>query len=188
MLTHLSLISSALVFQHCFALTATDRSLAAAPLAHVTGIVVNILSMVACGGTLIILPEFKAPAFLALAERERMTHTLLVPAMYNLCLLTPDFAQRDLSAWRVGGFGGAPMPEPTITRLAETLPGLKLMNAYGATETTSPSTIMPAEFATANLASVGLPVPNCEIISSTTKGSNCRAERPAKSGSVARRS
>jgi acyl-CoA synthetase (AMP-forming)/AMP-acid ligase II len=164
MLTHLSLISSALVFQHCFELTATDRSIAAAPLAHVTGIVVNILSMVACGGTSIILPEFQAPAFLALAERERMTHTLLVPAMYNLCLLTPDFAQRDLSAWRIGGFGGAPMPEPTITRLAEILPGLKLMNAYGATETTSPSTIMPAEFATANLASVGLPVPNCEIM------------------------
>jgi hypothetical protein len=44
MLTHLSLISSALVFQHCFALSAAERSIAAAPLAHVTGIVVNILS------------------------------------------------------------------------------------------------------------------------------------------------
>jgi long-chain acyl-CoA synthetase len=164
MLTHLSLISSALVFKHCFALSDADRSVAAAPLAHVTGIVANILAMVACGGTLIILPEFKAPAFLALAERERMTHTLLVPAMYNLCLLTPGFAERDLSAWRIGGFGGAPMPEPTITRLAEELPGLKLMNAYGATETTSPSTIMPARFATSHLASVGLPVPNCRII------------------------
>lgn len=164
MLTHLSLISSALVFQHCFALSAADRSIAAAPLAHVTGIVVNVLSMLACGGTLIILPEFKAPVFLALAERERMTHTLLVPAMYNLCLLAADFAQRDLSAWRIGGFGGAPMPEPTITRFAEILPGLKLMNAYGATETTSPSTIMPAELTTSHLASVGLPVPNCEIM------------------------
>ena len=164
MLTHLSLISSALVFQHCFALSAADRSIAAAPLAHVTGIVVNVLSMLACGGTLIILPEFKAPVFLALAERERMTHTLLVPAMYNLCLLAADFGQRDLSAWRIGGFGGAPMPEPTITRFAEILPGLKLMNAYGATETTSPSTIMPAELTTSHLASVGLPVPNCEIM------------------------
>ena len=48
-----------------------------------------------------------------------MTHTLLVPAMYNLCLLTPGFAERDLSTWRIGGFGGAPMPESTITRLAE---------------------------------------------------------------------
>jgi len=164
MLTHLSLISSALVFKHCFALTKADRSVAAVPLAHVTGIVANILPMAACAGTLIILPEFKAPAFLALAERERMTHTLIVPAMYNLCLLTPDFDTRDLSAWRIGGFGGAPMPEPTIERLAEKLPGLRLMNTYGATETSSPSTTMPADYAASRLASVGLPVPNCRII------------------------
>ena len=55
------------------------------------------------------MPAFKAARFLALAERERMTHTLLVPAMYNLCLLEPGFERADLSAWRVGGFGGAPM-------------------------------------------------------------------------------
>ena len=164
MLTHLSLISSALVFKHCFALTRVDRSIAAVPLAHVTGIVANILAMTACAGALIVLPEFKAPAFLALAERERMTHTLIVPAMYNLCLLAPDFERRDLSAWRIGGFGGAPMPEPTIERLVERLPGLKLMNTYGATETSSPSTTMPAELAAARLASVGLPVPNCRIL------------------------
>jgi long-chain acyl-CoA synthetase len=164
MLTHLSLISSALVFKHCFALTSADRSVAAVPLAHVTGIVANILAMAACAGALIVLPEFKAPAFLALAERERMTHTLIVPAMYNLCLLAPDFDTRDLSAWRIGGFGGAPMPEPTIERLAAKLPGLRLMNTYGATETSSPSTTMPADYAASRLASVGLPVPNCQII------------------------
>ena len=164
MLTHLSLINSALVFKYCFALTEADRSVAAVPLAHVTGIVANILAMAACAGALVILPEFKAAAFLALAERERMTHTLIVPAMYNLCLLTADFDTRDLSTWRIGGFGGAPMPEPTIKRLAEKLPGLKLMNTYGATETSSPSTTMPAELAATRLASVGLPVPNCRII------------------------
>ena len=87
---------------------------------------------------MILLPTFKAADFLALAARERMTHTLIVPAMYNLCLLQPDFARYDLSAWRIGGYGGAPMPTATIERLAERLPGLALMNAYGATETTSP--------------------------------------------------
>ena len=56
------------------------------------------------------------------------------------------------------------MPEPTIKRLAEKLPGLKLMNTYGATETSSPSTTMPAELAATRLANVGLPVPNCRII------------------------
>jgi long-chain acyl-CoA synthetase len=170
MLTHLSLINSALVYKHCFALSSGDRSIAAVPLSHVTGLVGNILAMAICGGCLIILPDFKAAAFLALAEAERMTHTIIVPAMYNLCLMSPDFGSRDLSAWRIGGFGGAPMPEPTIQKLAEKIPGLKLMNAYGATETSSPSTIMPASETMSRLASVGLPAPNCEILVVDDKG------------------
>ena len=72
-----------------------------------------------------------------------MTYSLMVPAMYNLCLLRPDFAQRDLSGWRVGAYGGAPMPVATIMTLANTVPSLMLMNCYGSTETTSPATLMP---------------------------------------------
>ena len=164
MLTHLSLINSALVYCRCFELTEKDRSIAAVPLAHVTGLVANILAMLASRGTLIILPEFKAKAFLDLAERERCTYTIVVPAMYKLCLMQPDFAERDLSSWRIGGFGGAPMPEPTIQELAEKLPGMKPVNCYGATETSSPATIMPAEEMMARLSSVGLPAPNCDIL------------------------
>ena len=41
----------------------------------------------------------------------------MVPAMYNLCLLQPDFDRCDLSSWRIGGFGGAPMPVATIEKL-----------------------------------------------------------------------
>jgi len=37
-----------------------SASIAAVPLAHVTGIVANIMTMVACGGALIIAAEFKA--------------------------------------------------------------------------------------------------------------------------------
>jgi acyl-CoA synthetase (AMP-forming)/AMP-acid ligase II len=115
--------------------------------------------MFAVGGCVIMLREFKARAFLELAARERMTHTLVVPAIYNLCLREPDFGRFDLSAWRIGGFGGAPMPEGTIRTLAERLPGLTLMNAYGATETTSPTTIMPMGRQAGNLDSVGAVVP-----------------------------
>ena len=63
--------------------------------------------------------------------------------MYRLCLMSEAFARDDLSRWRVGGYGGAPMPEATIAALAERLPRLTLLNAYGATETTSPATLMP---------------------------------------------
>ena len=59
----------------------------AVPLSHVTGLVALIAAMVRCAGTLIVMPAFKAARVPALAARERMTHTLMVPAMYNLCLL-----------------------------------------------------------------------------------------------------
>jgi long-chain acyl-CoA synthetase len=84
--------------------------------------------------------------------------------MYNLCLLQADFDTYDLSAWRIGGFGGAPMPIATIEKLAAKIPGLKLINAYGSTETTSPSTIMPPEWTAEHIDSVGLPCPGADIV------------------------
>jgi len=164
MLAHCNIIHSSQVFVSCLKLTKADRSIAAVPLAHVTGAVANITTMVRCAGALIIMPEFKALEYLKLAARERVSYTVMVPAMYNLCLMQPDFDSYDLSSWRIGGFGGAPMPVAIIERLDARIPGLKLANCYGATETTSPSTLMPGELTAAHIDSVGLPCPGAEII------------------------
>ncbi len=164
MLSHLGICHSALHYQHCMALGPGDRSIIAVPMSHVTGLVAQIASMVRAAGTMIVMPTFKAREFLILAQRERMTHTVIVPAMYNLCLMEPGFAAADLSSWRVGAFGGAPMPPATIERFAEKLPGLSLMNAYGATETTSPATMMPPAVTPRRLDSVGRPVPCADIL------------------------
>ena len=163
MVTNLGLVHSAMHFQHGMGLSMSDRALVAVPMTHVTGTVALVVTMARCAGTLVVMANFKAADFLALMQRERISYTLIVPAMYNLCLLQPDFARYDLSAWRIGGFGGAPMPLPTIQRFAEQVPGLKLMNAYGATETTSPATMMPPEFTAAHVDSVGLAVACAEI-------------------------
>jgi acyl-CoA synthetase (AMP-forming)/AMP-acid ligase II len=170
MLAHCTIIHSAMVFVSCLKLTAADRSIAAVPLGHVTGVVANIMTMVCCGGALIIMPEFKAAEYLKMAARERVTYTVMVPAMYNLCLLQPDFDSYDLSNWRIGGFGGAPMPIATIERLATKIPGLQLANCYGATETTSPSTMMPGEFVASHIDSVGLPCPGAQIVAMDADG------------------
>lgn len=170
MLAHCNIVHSSMVFVSCLQLTETDRSIAAVPLGHVTGVVANITTMIRCGGALIIMPEFKAADYLKLAARERVTYTVMVPAMYNLCLLQPDFDGYDLSSWRIGGFGGAPMPVATIEKLKEKIPGLKLMNCYGATETTSPSTIMPGELTASHIDSVGLPCPGARIVAMDPDG------------------
>jgi acyl-CoA synthetase (AMP-forming)/AMP-acid ligase II len=163
MLTHLNLIHSALHFEHCMEFGSAERALLAVPASHVTGLVAIILTMLRTGGCVLMLREFRARAFLELASQERMSYTLVVPAIYNLCLREPDFDNYDLSRWRVGGFGGAPMPEGTIRALAQKLPRLTLVNAYGATETTSPTTSMPLGAQAAHLDSVGVVVPCGEM-------------------------
>jgi acyl-CoA synthetase (AMP-forming)/AMP-acid ligase II len=164
MLSHCNIIHSAMIYETCMRLTAADRSIAAVPLAHVTGVVANIMAMARAAGALVIMPEFKAAQYLKLAARERITQTVMVPAMYNLCLLQAEFEAFDLSSWRIGGYGGAPMPVATIERLAAKIPGLRLINAYGSTETTSPSTLMPGELTASHIDSVGLPCPGARIV------------------------
>jgi long-chain acyl-CoA synthetase len=163
MLSHLNIVHSVIHFARCLGLGAADRALLAVPAAHVTGTVAILLTMIYCGGATVMLAEFKARAFLELAAVERITYTLMVPAMYVLCLMDAEFDRFDLGAWRVGGFGGAPMPEATIAALAQRLPHLRLANAYGATETTSPTTVMPPGATAAHPESVGQVVPCGEV-------------------------
>jgi len=150
-------------FEIALKLNHEDRAALAVPASHVTGLIALIAVMVHVAGTLVIVPEFKAAAFVQLAARERITYSLMVPAMYQLCLMQPEFRTLDLSAWRVGGYGGAPMPVPTVQALAEAVPGLTLVNCYGSTEVTSPATIMPLGLSAIHNDSVGIAVPCGDI-------------------------
>jgi len=159
MLTGLGIVQAAMHFSLTMALTEKDRSLLLVPMSHVTGLVAQIATMLRAGGCLVVGDAFKAATALDLLAQEAVTHCVMVPAMYNLCLLDRDLPARDLSAWRVGAYGGAPMPEATIAGFAKALPGLNLMNVYGATETTSPVTVMPPQETARHSRSVGRPLP-----------------------------
>jgi acyl-CoA synthetase (AMP-forming)/AMP-acid ligase II len=163
MLTHLGIIHSALNFTLCAGLGPEDRAVLTVPASHVTGLVAILFTMLSCGGCTVMMRAFKARDYLALMAAERGSFTVMVPAQYNLCLLQPDLERFDLSAWRVGTFGGAPMPEATIAELARRLPRLVLINGYGATETTSPTAIMPPGLTAAQPDSVGQIVPGGSV-------------------------
>jgi long-chain acyl-CoA synthetase len=164
MLTHFNVCHSVRHFALAQRLTAHERSLLAVPASHVTGLIAIVFSMLNVGGAILMLWSFAARAFLELAARERMTHAVLVPAMYNLCLLDPGLASYDLSAWRIGSYGGAPMPETTIEAIGELFPQLALMNGYGATETTSPTSITPIGQGLARRDTIGLPLHCADVI------------------------
>ena len=163
MLTHLNIVHSAMHYAACWGYRLGERALLAVPASHVTGLVAAFAAMLRVAGCTVLMPAFKARAFLELAAAERCTNAVLVPAMYSLCLMDPEFDRFDLSAWRIGAYGGAPMPEAVIAELARRLPSLTLVNAYGATETSSPATLMPLGETAAHADSVGRTVPCGEI-------------------------
>ena len=154
-LTHLGVVHSCLHWEAALGLTRSERTLLGVPWSHVSGLCGVLMPMLYLGGRLVVMAEFKRRAFLELAQAQRITHALLVPAMYGLCLLEPDLADFDLGDWRLGLYGGAPMPEPTIHRFAQAFPALQMCNCYGATETTSPATIMPPGDGLAHAESIG---------------------------------
>jgi len=181
MLTHLNIAHSVMNYALCRGLRREDRALLAVPASHVMGLIAMLLTMVHVGGSAVLMRAFQARRFLELMAAERVTVTGMVPAMYNLCLLEPDFAVFDLSSWRIAGSGGAPMPEAVIAQLTERLPHLQLMNGLGATETAAATTLMPFGHTAGRPDSVGQAVPCVELRIMDEAG---REVPPGESGEI----
>ncbi len=161
MITHVNLVHSVLHYTYAMRLTFVERSLLAVPFTHITGLVAQTLTMLGIGGKIVVLREFKADAAAALLHGEAVTHSVMVPAMYNLILRLETLPK--LPNFRVAAYGGAPVPEAIVTELVQKFPNAQPMNAYGSTETTSPATLLPPARAREKRASVGLPVHCADI-------------------------
>ena len=72
MLTHLNIVHSVLHFEACMKLQRGDRSALAVPASHVTGLMAVIASMWRVAGCVVVVPEFKADAFVAQLVAERV--------------------------------------------------------------------------------------------------------------------
>ena len=83
MLTHLGVMHSALHWVECLKLGHGERTLLCIPWSHVAGLCGVVLPFLQNGGRLVLLREFNRRPFLELAASERITHALLVPAMYE---------------------------------------------------------------------------------------------------------
>jgi len=87
----------------------------------------------AYGGTVLLMGKFDAAAYLALAERERVTHTMLVPVQYQRLMARPDFGQHDLRSFRMKFCTSAPFSAALKADVLARWPG-GLVEFYGMTE------------------------------------------------------
>jgi acyl-CoA synthetase (AMP-forming)/AMP-acid ligase II len=87
------------------------------------------------GAYQITIPKFSPQTFCETVERDRVSHTVLVPTMINLLVQFQDVRKYDLSSLKVLAYGGSPMAPELIHRTRELLPNLKLVQVYGLSET-----------------------------------------------------
>ncbi|MCV7412572.1 class I adenylate-forming enzyme family protein [Mycobacterium florentinum] len=110
-----------------------DRYLHLAPMYHSGGMTyLNATTLL--GGTHIVVPKFDAGTVLELVEQHRATWLFAVPTMYQRILNTYAGDAADLTSWRVGIFGAAPMPAAAIERLLAAFPRVSFFQQCGQTE------------------------------------------------------
>ena len=107
-------------------------SLIATPLYSNTTLVV-LLPTLAHGGCVVLMEKFDAAGYLALAERHRATHTMLVPVQYQRLMALPGFDRHDLSSFKLKFCTSAPFPATLKAEVLARWPG-GLVEYYGMTE------------------------------------------------------
>jgi long-chain acyl-CoA synthetase len=80
------------------------------------------------------IPKFSPQTFCETVQREKITHTVLVPTMINLLVQFPDLRKYDLSSLRALGYGGSPIAPELIQQTRKIFPNTKLLQIYGLTE------------------------------------------------------
>jgi long-chain acyl-CoA synthetase len=153
-LTHQNILANVLYLASCFPYEQGDVHLHAAPLFHILGFpfIFSCATSATCQFT---VPKFSPHDFCAAVERERITHAALVPTMINLLTQFPEINKYDLASLKHLAYGGSPIAPELIRRTQAVFPGIKLMQAYGLTETGLLTSLLDHEHVEGKLTSCG---------------------------------
>ncbi|MCM3584674.1 AMP-binding protein [Mesobacillus maritimus] len=173
--SHLGLVHSAMNYEQVFKTSAETKTLITIPLFHVTGLIGQLFHMVQTGGTSVIMRKYKTPEYIKRVAEENITFLFNVPAIYIMMMEHEDFHSYTYQSVNCIAYGGAPLASETFYLLRRYFSNAYLHNAYGATETHSPTTLMPQIYTEDKVKSVGLPVTVADVKIIDENGDECPA-------------
>ncbi|MBC6445771.1 class I adenylate-forming enzyme family protein [Actinokineospora xionganensis] len=134
------------------------------PWFHAMGTIAGLNALLLMGTTTWLHDRLDPGAYLADAERLRITSIGGAPALYAALLTHPDIHTRDLTSVRLLASGAAPLPVEMIERLLDLFPNAVIAEGYGLTEVTMGATLSPAHRSgTRKVGSVGVPLFDTEV-------------------------
>jgi long-chain acyl-CoA synthetase len=148
-LTHGNLLVDAQQIAAWHGLGPDDRLMCVLPIHHVNGIVVTLLTSLACGGAVVLCRKFRTGAFFPLLARERVNVVSVVPTLLAFLLQGADQGTvatggLDLTGFRHLICGAGPLTCDLALRFEASF-GLRIVHGYGLSETTCYSCFLPAE-------------------------------------------
>jgi long-chain acyl-CoA synthetase len=161
-LTHANILSNVDHFNYWMRYREGGVYLHAAPIFHIADFPA-MFAAPAFGARQVALSHFKPESFCDAVEKERISHTVLVPTMINLLTQFADINRYDLSSLEVLAYGGSPMAPELIRKTRELLPKVKLVQVYGLSETGFLTGLQDHEHTDERLISCGRPCPGIDV-------------------------
>lgn len=177
--THANILADIHNFNYWMRYTDGGVYLHAAPMFHIADFPA-MFAAPAFGACQFTIPKFTPQSFCETVERERVTHTVLVPTMINLVTQFPDAGKYDLSSLEVLAYGGSPMAPELIERTRELLPQVKLVQVYGLSETGFLTGLQDQEHTHNRLLSCGRPCPGIDLRITDELGKQAEVGKPGE--------
>ncbi len=164
--THSNVAFNSEVYRTWMRIGDDDSVFGAAPLFHITGLIGHVGLAGLAGVPLVLFHRFDPEEALRLVEKWQPTMTIASITAFMAMMNTPGSENSDLSSLVKCYSGGAPIP-PSVAEQFEEKFGMYIHNAYGLTESNSPTHFVPwgahaPVDEESGALSVGVPVPNCE--------------------------
>ena len=174
--THFVRSMYALLMGQAFRMTPESRALHSGAIVF-NGAFVTMMPSFLLGATYVLMRQFDPEEAIAAIERDRITHTMLVPAQIVAILGSPGYDPRRLASLECVLSLGAPLLRADKERLNRDLPG-RLYELYGLTE--GFVTILDRADATRKADSVGVPPASFHMRIERADGTECAVGEPGE--------
>ncbi|MBD0746331.1 4-coumarate--CoA ligase family protein [Streptomyces sp. CBMA152] len=163
MLTHRSIATNLAQLAPVFPMKPGDRILAVLPFFHIYGLTALLNAPLRYGATVVVLPRFDLDQFLAAIERHRITGLYVAPPIVLALAKHPSVAQYDLSSLEYVVSAAAPLDAQLAAACSARLKLPPIRQAYGMTELSPGTHVVPLAATNPPPGSVGKLLPGTEM-------------------------
>jgi long-chain acyl-CoA synthetase len=140
--THGNVVFNSQAYRQWCRLGPDDVVLGVAPLFHITGLIAHVTLSLLLGAPLVLAYRFEPSVMMETIRDERPTFTIGSITVFIALMNAPNADRDALASLTKTWSGGAPIP-PSSVKAFQAQFGQYIHNAYGLTETTSPSHLVP---------------------------------------------